>query len=109
MPTETHLTFVPQLADLIPAFTPDAILSRTVHQDGGSKVTIFGFAAGQSLSEHTAAVPAIVHILQGEGTLTLGTESHDVTAGAWAHMPAHLPHSITARTPLIMLLIMLKG
>ena len=29
-------------------------------------------------------------------------------AGAWAHMAPHLPHSIRADTPLVMLLTLLK-
>ena len=44
----------------------------------------------------------------GEATLTLGGDRHEVTAGAWVHMPAKLPHSVKARTPLTMLLLMLE-
>jgi quercetin dioxygenase-like cupin family protein len=41
-------------------------LSRTIHQDDRLKAVLFGFAAGQELSEHTASTQAIIHFLRGE-------------------------------------------
>ena len=38
----------------------DGTLSRTLQQDERSKVVLFAFSAGQELSEHTAATPAIM-------------------------------------------------
>lgn len=102
-------TFFTDLAAQLPAVPADSILSRTVFQDDHLKAIVFKFAPGQELSEHTAAVPAIVHILAGEATLTLGPDAYPVTVGAWAHMPPHLAHSIKAQTPVVMLLLMLKG
>lgn len=84
-------------------------LSRTVYADDSVKVVLFGFDAGQELSEHTAAVPAMLHFLRGDARLTLGNEPLEVSAGAWVHMPAHLPHSLYAKTPVVMLLLLLKG
>ncbi len=98
------------IADLgaqeIPA---DGILSRTLYSDGHAKVVLFAFAAGQELSEHTASMPAILQIVRGTARLTLGTDSVDATAGTWVHMPAQLAHGVRATTPLIMLLVLLKG
>lgn len=83
-------------------------ISKTIYLDERLKILLFGFAAGQELSEHTAAVPAILHFLSGNATLTLGNETLDAQAGTFVHMPAHLPHSITAKTETQMLLFMLK-
>ncbi len=85
------------------------IISRTLYQDDSTKVVLFGFDAGQELSEHTASVPAIIHILKGEGSLTLKTDTQPAQPGTWAYMPANLPHSVVARTPLTMLLVMLRS
>ncbi|MCG8347032.1 MAG: cupin domain-containing protein [Chloroflexales bacterium] len=85
------------------------ILSRTLHADDQVKVVLFAFDTGQELSEHTAAVPAIVHILQGQVRLTYGAEVIEAGPGAWLHMPARLPHSLLARTPLVMLLTLLQA
>ncbi len=86
----------------------DGTLSRTLHQDEHLKVVLFGFSAGQELSEHTASSPAIMHFLRGEADVSLGTDRHPATAGTWIHMPPQLPHSIRAKTPVVMLLLLLK-
>ncbi|RMD76145.1 MAG: cupin domain-containing protein [Chloroflexi bacterium] len=87
----------------------DGIISRTIYQDATIKAVLFDFAAGQELSEHTAAMPAIMHILQGEARITLGEEVVEAVPDMWVHMPARLPHSLQARTPVVMLLLLLKG
>ena len=87
----------------------DGIISRAVHADEHTRAILFGFDAGQELSEHTASMPAIIHILQGEASLTFGGESYESAAGAWTYMSANLPHSVHAKTPVIMLLTMLKS
>ena len=71
-------------------------------------IALFGFAAGQELSEHTASTPAIMHFLRGEAHVTLGHEDTSAKAGTWIHMTAQLPHSIRANTPMVMLLLLLK-
>jgi quercetin dioxygenase-like cupin family protein len=86
----------------------DGTLSRTLYQDDWLKVVLFGFAAGQELSEHTASTPAIMHFLRGEADVTLGTEEVSAKTGTWVHMAAQLPHSIRAKTPVVMLLLLLK-
>lgn len=86
----------------------DGILSRTLFQDDKLKVVLFGFGAGHEMSEHTASKPAIMHFLHGQANVTLGSDAHEVGAGAWMHMPPNLPHSITAKTPTTMLLLLLK-
>jgi quercetin dioxygenase-like cupin family protein len=91
------------------AIQPDSIISKTFYKGGALKGILFAFDAGQELSEHTASVPAVIHILQGEASVTLGGEPHELAAGAWAHMPAQLKHSVRAKSPLVMLLLMLGG
>jgi quercetin dioxygenase-like cupin family protein len=86
----------------------DGTLSRTLHQDDHVKVVLFGFGAGQELSEHTASMPAMMHFLRGDAEVGLGADTIDATAGTWVHMPAGLPHRIRAKTPVTMLLTLLK-
>jgi quercetin dioxygenase-like cupin family protein len=88
---------------------PDkGILSRTLFTDDRLKVVLFGFAQGEELSEHTASMPAVLQFIQGEATVRLGDDRHEAKAGTWVHMPAGLKHSIKAKTPVIMLLLLLK-
>ena len=86
----------------------DGILTRTLLNDADAKAVVFGFAQGEELSEHTASMPAVLHFLQGEATVTLGSDTVDVQAGSWIHMPAELRHSINTKTPVVMLLLLLK-
>ncbi len=53
-------------------------------------------------------MPAVMHFLQGEAKLTLGDDSVEATPGTWVHMPTGLRHSIQAKTPVVMLLLLLK-
>jgi len=101
--------WIQNLSSEIHPIPEDSILSRTFHQANGFKAILFGFAAGQQLSEHTASVPAVIQILEGEADLILGEDHQEGTAGTWAYMPAELPHSITARSPVTMLLYLLPS
>jgi len=100
-------TSVPDLA--AQEIPPDGILSRTLHNDDQVKVVLFAFSAGQELSEHTASMPAVLQVVQGQAQVTLGDDVHQADAGFWVHMPAQLRHRIQARTPLILLLLLLKS
>lgn len=99
-----ELVYIENLEDLVDDFPPDSILSRTVYQDKSIKTILFGFQPGQELSEHTAAVPAVLHFIEGEADLTLGDESSNARAGTWIHLPPDLPHSVLARSRVLMLL-----
>ena len=87
---------------------PDGTLSRTLHHDERLKAVVFVFSAGQELSEHTSSTPAIMHFLSGEAEVGLGDDTVSAKDGTWIHMPAQLRHSIRAKTPVTMLLLMLK-
>ena len=86
------------------AVAADSIVSRTLYTGDDARVILFIFAPGQELSEHTASRPALIHILEGAGTVGLGSETFDASPGLLVHMAAGLPHSIVATTELRMLL-----
>ena len=86
----------------------DGILTRTLFNDDHVKAVIFGFGKGEELSEHTASMPAILHLIKGEATLTLGDDTVEAQPGTWIHMPPELKHSVQTKTPVVMLLLLLK-
>jgi len=86
----------------------DGIVSRTIHQDDKIKAVLFGFAKGQELSEHTAAKPAMLFFVTGEATVGLADDFRPAQSGTWIHMPAGLKHSIHAKSPVVMLLVLIK-
>lgn len=96
------------LASELPEIPPDSIVSRTLYDDDQHKAILFGFAAGQELSEHTASQTALLYFVQGQAKLTLGEDESKAVAGTWVRMAPHLSHSVQAETQLIMLLILLK-
>ncbi len=83
------------------------ILSQTLSDEDGIELVLFAFAPGERLSEHTSARPAIIHVLSGEGDLTVGPEAHAAIPGTWVRMPADTKHSVVARTGLVMALYLL--
>jgi quercetin dioxygenase-like cupin family protein len=107
-PNQANL-FLPDLAALIEEIPPESIVSRTVYRDDAVKVVLFGFAAGEGLTEHTASQAAILHFLQGEATVTLGDVKEKAAPGAFIHMPPKLPHSVVAHSDVLMLLLLLKS
>ena len=97
--------------DLVREIEPpaDGTLSRTLHVDDRLKVVVFGFAAEQELSEHTASTAAIMHFLSGQATITLGDDAKEVGPGSWSYMTAGLRHSIRTHAPTILLLLLLQN
>jgi quercetin dioxygenase-like cupin family protein len=99
----THILDIAQEA----APPADGILSRTICQTDRLKAVVFGFAQGEELSEHTAAKPALLYFAKGEARVGLGDDVHEARAGTWVQMSAGLKHSIQAKTPVVMLLVLL--
>ncbi len=104
------MTHSPTIVDLrAPVETPDdGIVSRAIYNDDDVRVVHFSFASGQQLSDHTAPMPVTLEVVEGEATITLGDEVVEGRPGIWMHLPADTPHSVVARTPLLLLLTLLK-
>jgi quercetin dioxygenase-like cupin family protein len=100
-------TYFSNVAALVADAEEGTITSRVIYKDDRLNVTVFAFAAGQGLSEHTASRPAVLHFLSGEARLTLGAETQQAGPGTWVRMRPNLPHSVEAATPVKMLLLLL--
>src|ERR1035437_5273023 len=88
---------------------PDnGILSQTLHSDERSKVILFGFAAGQELSAHTAPYPSTSIYLKGDALLKLGAAEQEATVGTFVYMPPYLEHGIKAPSEVVLVLTMIK-
>ncbi len=94
------------LHSLIPTAT-GGIASRVLARSSGGNLTLFAFDAGQELSEHTTAFDALVMVLDGAMTLTIGGTVVRATPGTIVRMPANVPHAVDAQEPARMLLLML--
>ncbi len=72
----------PTIADLgaMTEVAENGIVSKSIVENEHHKIIHFTFAPGQELSEHTASVPAAIHILDGRGRVVLDGEAHEAQA-----------------------------
>ena len=88
--------------------TEHGIASRVLAKNSGGNITLFAFDAGQGLTEHTSPFDALVMVLEGVLTLTIGGTPVRATPGTIVRMPADVPHALDAPKPARMLLLMLR-
>lgn len=100
---------IPTSASEMVAYQPGAIVSRTLVKKAGGTVTLFAFDAGQSLSEHTAPFDALVHVLDGVASITIGQATHTVSFGQVLLLPANTPHAVHARERFKMMLVLIRA
>lgn len=98
--------YTPEIRELVSDIPDDTIISRTYHEADKLKAILFGFAPGQELSEHTSARPAVLHFIEGDADLTLGEDHKIAGPGTWVYMEPNLPHSIVAKTKVLMVLLL---
>lgn len=84
-------------------------VSRTVLRAEGVRLVLFAFDAGETLTEHTAAMPVLLQSLEGEMQITGGDDTFVLRPGDVIHMDTRLPHSVSALTPAKLLLTMLDS
>ena len=89
-------------------FAANGIVSRTLLRTENMRVVLFGFSAGQELTEHTSTQHAIVQVLSGECDFSLGDQWHHLKAGELLYMPPNLRHAVKAMTQASMLLTLSK-
>ena len=65
--------------------------------------------AGQVLTEHTAAVPALLQVLDGHLRITADGRTVDLRPGGLVHLAARLPHTVEAVEPSRLQLTMLDS
>ena len=88
--------------------TEQGIASRILGKTSGGNLTLFAFDQGQGLSEHATPYDALVLVLEGELTLTIGGTPVTAAPGTIVRMPANVPHAVEAPVAARMLLVMFK-
>jgi quercetin dioxygenase-like cupin family protein len=100
-PVVVDLTTMTEVAE-------NGIVSKSIVENEHHKIIHFTLATGQELSEHTASVPAVIHVLSGRGTVVLDGREHAAAAGKLCYMPAELKHAVRAEEDLVFLLTMFR-
>jgi quercetin dioxygenase-like cupin family protein len=83
-----------------------AVVSKVIYRDAGVNVTVFGFDTDEALTEHTASRTAFVEVIEGRLDFTVEGITYDAGPGFWVQMPAGATHSLVAREPTRMLLVL---
>ncbi len=97
-----------RVADLV-AYQDGAVVSRTLVKRPAGTVTLFAFAEGQELSEHTAPYDALVQVVEGETEIAIAGQPFRLRAGDMIVMPANRPHGVKAVAAFKMLLTMIRS
>ncbi|MCC7158790.1 MAG: cupin domain-containing protein [Ignavibacteria bacterium] len=90
-------------------YQPNSVVSRVLLKKPSGTITVFAFAEGEGLSEHTAPFDAYVQILDGEAEITISSKPVILKSGEVIIMPANKPHSLKAISEFKMLLVMIKS
>ena len=70
---------------------PGEIVSKTLAQNDCVSITLFAFDKGEEIGTHDSTGDAMVTVLEGAGSFTVGGEAHIVKAGETLVMPAKFP------------------
>ncbi|MDD4857602.1 MAG: cupin domain-containing protein, partial [Candidatus Krumholzibacteria bacterium] len=81
------------LVDLV-AYQEASVVSKTLIEKKAGTVTLFAFAKGQGLSEHTAPFDAMVCVLDGAAEIAIDGNPVTVRQGEMLVMPANKPHAL---------------
>ena len=90
-------------------YADDSVVSKTLVNKMVGTLTLFAFAAGQGLSEHTAPYDAVVEILDGTVQVTVDGETFTARTGELVIMPADVPHALHGEERFKMLLTMIRA
>jgi len=104
----TGMTTIDHLANLVEV-QPESTVSRTVLKEDGTRVVLFGFAAGQVLTEHTAAMPVLLAVIEGELRVTADGRTDTLVPGGVIHLDTRVPHAVEAVTDAILALTMIDA
>lgn len=97
---------LPDLAALVDV-SEGSTVSRTVLKAEGVRLVLFSFDTGEELSEHTAAMPVLLQVLDGRLQVSSGDQTVELGPGGVVHLPTRAPHTVVALAPTRMLLTML--
>lgn len=90
-------------------YAEGAIVSKTVLKKESGNISLFAFAKGEALSEHTAPFDALIQVVDGKGEIIIAGESHFLDSGQCIIMPANIPHAVKAVEKFKMVLTMIKS
>ncbi len=90
------------------SYQKGSVVSRKILSGKRGNVTLFAFAEGEGLTEHTSPYDALVVVLEGQAAIRIADDEHQVAAGQAIRLPAGVPHALAANQPFKMMLTMIR-
>jgi quercetin dioxygenase-like cupin family protein len=90
-------------------YSDGGIVSKTILKKQTGNISLFSFAKGEALSEHTAPFDAMITVVDGRGEVVIGGKSFILGAGQSIIMPANITHAVNAVEKFKMVLTMIKS
>ncbi|HMR19542.1 MAG TPA: cupin domain-containing protein [Sphingobacterium sp.] len=104
--TERATVFVP-VEEI--SYANNSVVSQQITKNKAGNITLFAFAEGEQLSEHSAPFDAVIQVIDGVAEIHIAGQPHIVNAGEMIILPANIPHAVYATTAFKMLLTMIRG
>lgn len=96
-----------EMASLV-EYQEGRVVSLTLVQNDTLTLTLFAFAKGEGVSTHSAPGDAMVYIIDGEASITIGEKKITARKGETLVMPTDIPHGLDAVENFKMMLILVK-
>lgn len=90
-------------------YSDGGIVSKTVLKKQTGNISLFSFAKGEALSEHTAPFDAMIMVVDGRGEVIIGGKSFILQTGDTIIMPANITHAVNAVEKFKMVLTMIRS
>lgn len=87
------------------AYQDGQVVSKTIHQDEHSSITLFAFDKNEEISTHESGGDAFVTCLDGTGKITIDGVEYILNEGQSIVMPAKHPHAVFGQEKFKMLLV----
>ena len=81
------------------------IVSQALLTAPGLRATLFKFAAGQELSEHTSSSRVLVQVIAGRCEFSIEGRPQPLGPGELLHLPPRMAHAVRATDALTLLVI----
>ena len=100
------------LASLVEA-GEGSVVSKVLSRKDDCTITLFAFARGEGLTEHTSPHAAVLLMVEGEMDITLrpaggDPERHRIRTGETLRIAPSVPHELHGGEPYKMLLLLMK-
>lgn len=89
----------------LPDFNDARFTTATLYENDGYRVVGFAFRQGQVLPEHAAPEDAFLLLTEGRARVTVGRDTHELSAGEGILLPKDVAHTVEATEASRMLLV----